>query len=113
MALHSRWMSVPIDTIHATGGAAANDEILQVMADVFGAEVRRFDVTNSAALGAALRALHAVQLDTEQPVEWEDVVSAFIPLDGSPIRPDARRHEIYRALTSVYTACEREALSAS
>ena len=113
MALHSRWMSVPIDTIHATGGAAANDEILQVMADVFGAEVRRFDVTNSAALGAALRALHAVHLGTEQPVEWEDVVSAFIPLDGSPIRPDARRHEIYRALTSVYTACEREALSAS
>ena len=63
MALHSRWMSVPIDTIHATGGAAANVEILQIMADVFGADVQRFDVRNSAALGAALRALHGERLD--------------------------------------------------
>lgn len=59
MALHSGWMSVPIDTIHATGGAAVNTQILQVMADVFGAEVRRLEVGNSAALGAALRAVHA------------------------------------------------------
>ena len=47
MALHSRWMGVPIDTIHATGGAAANRQILQVMADVFGAEVYRSEVANS------------------------------------------------------------------
>ena len=59
MALHSRWMGVEVDTIHATGGAAANRAILQVMADVFGADVYQLEVGNSAALGAALRAAHA------------------------------------------------------
>ena len=53
MALHSRWMQVPVDTIYATGGAAANRAVLQVMADVFGAEVYQLEVSNSAALGAA------------------------------------------------------------
>ena len=56
------WAST-IDTIHATGGAAVNRQILQVMADVFGAEVYRFRGANSAALGAALRAWHADALD--------------------------------------------------
>ena len=59
MALHSRWMGARVDTIHATGGAAVNREILQVMADVFGARVFQMPVGNSAALGAALRAAHA------------------------------------------------------
>jgi len=59
MAIHSRWMGVEVKTIHATGGASANRAILQVMADVFGADVYQFDVGNSACLGAALRAFHA------------------------------------------------------
>ena len=58
MAIHSRWMGVEVKTIHATGGASANRAILQVMADVFGADVYQFDVGNSACLGAALRAFH-------------------------------------------------------
>ena len=59
LALHSRWMGVKVTTIHATGGAAANRDILQVMADVFGADVYQFEVGNSACLGAALRAFQA------------------------------------------------------
>src|SRR5262249_27092623 len=42
MANHSRWMGVPIARIHATGGAAANRQILRVMADVFNADVYQF-----------------------------------------------------------------------
>ena len=34
---HSSWMGVRPDTLHVTGGAAVNLEILQVMADVSGA----------------------------------------------------------------------------
>jgi hypothetical protein len=59
MALHSRWMAPRVDTIHTTGGAAINRDILQVMADVFGADVYQLRVGHSAALGAALRAAHA------------------------------------------------------
>ena len=59
IARHSRWMGVDVDTIYATGGAAANVQILQVMADVFNAQVYQLEIGNSAALGAALRAHHA------------------------------------------------------
>jgi hypothetical protein len=77
MARHSKWMGVTVDTIHATGGASANRDLLQVMADVFGAEVFQFEVGNSASLGAALRAFHADGADQGHAVPWEDVVRGF------------------------------------
>jgi len=113
MALHSRWMSVQIDTIHATGGAAINSQILQVMADVFGADVYRSDVTNSASLGAALRAWHADTVAEGRPLPWDEIAGALAqPAAGSRIRPDARRHAIYRELLPVYEACEAHACGA-
>jgi len=111
MTLHSRWMGVAPRTIHATGGAAANTQILQVMADVFGAEVRRFEVGNSAALGAALRALHADRLAAGHALAWDDVVRGLAePLPDSHVAPDPSRHAMYRELTSYYAACEAHAL---
>ena len=44
--------------IIATGGASSNPTITQVIADVFGAPVYTSTQTDSASLGAALRALH-------------------------------------------------------
>jgi len=111
MALHSRWMAVEVDAIHATGGAAANRQILQVMADVFGADVYQLEVANAAALGAALRAAHADMNVDGRAAAWEDVVSGFAePAAASRQRPDAKRHAIYRALMPVYAACEAHAL---
>jgi xylulokinase len=110
MALHSRWMGVEIDKIHATGGAAANRHILQVMADVFGAEVQRFDVSNSAAMGAALRALHAVHTDEGQALSWDEVITGFVcPLSDS-ITPEPQNHQTYRRLITTYEDCETRAL---
>jgi len=110
MALHSRWMAVHVDTIHATGGAAANRPILQVMADVFGADVYQLEVANAAALGAALRAAHA-DVDADGRAGWEEVVTGFAqPSAASRLRPDPARHAIYRALMPVYAACEAHAL---
>uniref|UniRef100_A0A8C2IH49 Xylulose kinase n=1 Tax=Cyprinus carpio TaxID=7962 RepID=A0A8C2IH49_CYPCA len=42
----------------ATGGASSNKDILQVLSDVFNAPVYTIDVTDSACLGCAYRALH-------------------------------------------------------
>jgi xylulokinase len=109
MALHSCWMGVEIDTIHATGGGAANRQILQVMADVFGAEVQRFDVGNSAAMGAALRALHAVHVDDGRPLSWDEVVAGFVRRSDS-IAPDPHHHRTYRRLMTTYEECEARAL---
>ena len=110
IAAHAQWMSVTIDTIHATGGAAANKEILQVMADVFGAEVYRSTVSNSAALGAALRAWHGDTLAGGTPLPWSTIVAIAEPNVASRISPNAARHAVYRELLPMYEACEAHAL---
>jgi xylulokinase len=110
MALHSRWMNVTVDSIHATGGAAANRDILQVMADVFGAVVYQLPVGNSAALGAALQALHGAADDGHR-MSWEDTVVGFVePLADRALSPDRINHAIYDDLIEVYAACEAHAL---
>ncbi len=112
MALHSRWMGVPIETIHATGGAAANTAILQVMADVFGADVYRSTVANSAALGAALRAWHADELADGCRVGWDEITAGLAaPRRETRLAPDPERHAVYRQLLPVYEACEARALA--
>jgi xylulokinase len=103
MALHSRWMGVEMKTIHATGGASANSAILQVMADVFGAEVFQFEVGNSACLGAALRAFHAHRAAHEEPIAWDEVVRGLAePVKSSRVSPDASHQETYRELIARY-----------
>lgn len=110
LALHSRWMSVTVDTILATGGAAANTPILQVMADVFGADVYRSSVTNSAALGAALRAWHGDALARGSELSWDAVVGGIEQPAQAHITPDPERHQLYRELVPIYERCERHAL---
>ena len=98
-------------TFSITGGAAANRAILQVMADVFGADVFQLEVGNSAALGAALRAFHADQRADGREMSWEDVIAGFVePLAESRVSPDASRHELYTRLIDAYAACEAHAL---
>jgi xylulokinase len=111
MALHSQWMGVEIDAIYATGGAAANRSILRTMADVFGADVYQFEVGNSAALGAALRAAHADVSSRAPSVEWDEVLRGFAePLVGTRLQPDPQRRAWYRDWMQVYAACEAHAL---
>jgi xylulokinase len=111
MKLHSRWMHNDCSTIHATGGASKNREILQVMADVFGAEVCQFEVGNSACLGAALRARHADAIANGLPVEWGEVVADVVePLIRLRIAPDHQHRVTYERLAAEYAACEAHAL---
>jgi xylulokinase len=109
--LHSRWIAPQVDAIYATGGAAVNRAILQVMADVFGADVYRFEVANSAALGAALRAFHADVVAREGRADWSEIVRGFAePARATRVVPDRSRHEMYAELVGVYEACEAFAL---
>jgi xylulokinase len=105
LALHSRWMGVGVDTIYATGGGAANLEILQVMADVFGADVCQFEIANAACLGAALRAYHGDALQHGRPVSWGEVVAGVVQ-PRRRLRPDAARHATYEALIEKYASFE-------
>jgi len=111
LALHSAWMGEKPSRIQATGGASNNREILQVMADVFGADVYQLEVGNSAALGAALRARHADSIASGAPADWEDVISGLVePKAGSRLRPRAGAREIYDDLLRVHALCEARAL---
>lgn len=111
MKRHSAWMGVRVDTIHATGGGSANREILRVMADVFDADVYQFAVSNSAALGAALRAYHADAVGQRQTVSWEDVITGFAePIASSRISPIPANVRTYRELEGKHAAFERREL---
>ena len=106
MARHSAWMGIRATAIAATGGAAANREILQVMADVFDAPVHWLPSTGSAATGAALRAWQA---DTGLP--WAEVIAGCAALAPvSRVMPVQANVETYRALQSRYRAFEHDAL---
>ena len=112
MAIHSRWMGVEAETIHATGGGSRNGQVLQVIADVFGAEVYRQDVGNSAALGAALRAAHAGMNAAGASRQWQDVITGFCDRTvASCLHPRPLAHAAYRELTRRYAAFETLALT--
>ena len=61
MKRHSDWIGEEPTSILVTGGASRNLGILQIIADVFQAELRALTVGNSSALGGALRAANAVE----------------------------------------------------
>ena len=114
MANHTRWMGADTSVVYATGGAAGNRQVLQVMADVFDTEVVRSRAHNSASLGAALRAWHADARADGRPVEWEDVVVGFTEPDPDwrfRPRPDAVR--AYVDLRRRYADAEQQALKGS
>jgi xylulokinase len=108
MRLHSRWIVDRVETIRATGGAAANDDLLQVIADVFDADVVTLPTTNAAALGAAIRAYHGDCLASDVPVTWAEAVAGFTdPAPGPPVRPNAANVVIYAGLVREYERFER------
>ena len=107
IANHAAAVSARIDRVIATGGAAVNRDILQVMANVFGVDVYRLDVENSAALGAALRAYHADRLAAGEPVSWKTVVSGFTePQPGHRVAPNPKHVAMYAELRRDYAILE-------
>src|SRR5262249_5382896 len=111
MSLHSSWMGVAVHTIHATGGASTNRQILQIMAHVFGAQGDHVEVKNSAAPSAAPRADHADATANGHTVSWSEVVRVFAePVASSVIAPDPVHHAMYEEWKRVYSLCEAHAL---
>ncbi|MEE3233872.1 MAG: FGGY-family carbohydrate kinase [Candidatus Latescibacterota bacterium] len=96
--IHSDWMNVTIRSLYVTGGASTNEEILRIYADIHNCPVHRFETTNSAALGGALRALQA-----DIRCDWKTAVSPFTqPAANSTIEPKPNASEIYVELLKRY-----------
>ena len=98
----------------ATGGAAVNTEILQIMADVFGVPVMVVGMqTDAAPFGAALRAIHG------HVCQKEDHFVRFEALCGRRVKatrrvaatPNLVNHAMYTAMLPKYS--ENEALVAT
>jgi xylulokinase len=78
MQRHSDWIGERPRSVRVTGGASKNRGILQVIADVFDARIETLSVSNSAALGAALRAAHA-----GTGLSWAELYGRFVVADSS------------------------------
>ena len=110
MYLHSSWTGARPQRILVTAGGSQNRGLLNVIAQVFGTEVHSFEVKESAALGAALRAAHCCQTAKGKPVTWQELAEPFLKQDSAQVAcPDQKQVEIYQrknGLLNVYQACQ-------
>lgn len=97
MRLHSDWIGETTDTILVTGGASKNPGILRVLADVFQARIVPLRVSNSSALGGALRAAQAVEKHPSH--NWDDLYVRFsAPSHELKVEPNRQAAGVYEQL---------------
>jgi xylulokinase len=109
MRLHSDWIGESMTTVLVTGGASRNRGLLRVLADVFQATIMPLSVSNSSALGGALRAAQGVE-----GCEWQDLYAQFAPPDRAmAVAPDASARPIYQQLGAGFEKRIKELLSES
>ncbi len=108
MRLHGGRVGLTPSSILATGGASSNPAVLRVLADVLGAPVFTGDQANSAALGAACRALHGwCSRKARRCVPFAGVV-ALAPPFMRAVEPDSAAHAVYTALLPRYAVLESQ-----
>uniref|UniRef100_I3MNP7 Xylulose kinase n=1 Tax=Ictidomys tridecemlineatus TaxID=43179 RepID=I3MNP7_ICTTR len=95
---------MPKTKILATGGASHNRDILQVLADVFGAPVYVIDTANSACVGSAYRAFHG-----GKDVPFTEVVK-LAPNPRLAATPSPGASQVYEALLPRYAKLEQRVL---
>jgi len=104
---HSGALGLVPRKLLATGGASVNPYLLQILADVFGVPVHVGSVPASAALGAALRALHGWRC--AQARAFIPFARAVRPATGvaKACDPIPAHHRIYDALQPRAARLER------
>ena len=114
MYLHSEWMGARPQTILVTAGGSENRGLLKVISQVFNAEVHAFEVKDSAALGAAIRAAHCCLNRHGEAVSWRDLTDRYVKDKVTEkIKPDEDAVRVYHGengFLEIYKACEQYAL---
>ncbi|XP_036445502.1 xylulose kinase isoform X1 [Colossoma macropomum] len=98
---------IPGTRVLATGGASSNKDILQVLSDIFSAPVYTIDVANSACLGCAYRAMHA--LVAGMGVSFSEAVRKA-PGAQLAVTPSPEAEEVYGPLLKRYAELEEKVL---
>ncbi|KAG8573328.1 hypothetical protein GDO81_012363 [Engystomops pustulosus] len=101
---------LPQTKILATGGASCNQDILQVLSDIFNAPVHTIATANSACLGCAYRAAHGLALQSSAST-FADIVKA--PQNKLVVTPRPEADKVYQPLLKRYAECESEVIRAS
>jgi len=108
MRLHSEWIQEQTEEIYATGGASANKEILQIVSNIFNTKIYQFEITNSAALGAALRSAKSYYDSINERINWTELVNRFLKIqDNCIIQPNNKYKKLYDDMLEVYRKCEK------
>lgn len=104
---HARLLGLDrISSLVVTGGGSVNKQILQILADVFEMEVRASQVVNTAAYGAALRALDA----WSRSHHLDNSIQTSEPEHIDIVRPIAEHFPIYRHLFERFQKLESKAV---
>ena len=112
MRIHAAKIGIRPAHVLATGGASANRAMVQVMSDVFGLPVYVGEQPNSAALGAAYRAMHGWSCLREGKFRPFAEVVGGAPAFSKAADPDMTRRALYDGMLKRYEQMEREAAGA-
>ena len=111
LRLHGANIGLKPASILATGGASSNKEILRIISDVFGVPVFVGEQPNSAAIGAAYRALHGWKCtQANEFVPFAEVLAAAPPFKKA-VDPNSEAHGIYTKMLKSYEKLEKRVLS--
>ena len=101
MRAHSAWQGEDFRRIRVTGGASKSPALRQILANVFQAEIETISVSNSAGLGAAIRAANTVG-----KLAFEQLYATFCRTVET-VSPDPATADTYRELLGDYIAFEQ------
>jgi xylulokinase len=106
LRVHGAHVGLEPNSILVTGGASANEAIVRILADVFGVDVLVGEQANSAALGAAYRALHGWTCrEKGRFVPFADVMRVAPPFRRAAA-PDSAAHAAYTDMIERYERLE-------
>ncbi len=106
MRIHGANIGIRPKSILATGGASANQGLIQIIANVFGAPVFTGEQPNSASIGAAYRALHGWTCAQKGSfVSFAEVMADAPPFKKSAT-PDSQAHQGYNEMIPTYARLE-------
>ena len=92
-----------ISSILVTGGGSVNDEILQIIADVFETEVMQSSITNTAASGAAISAFYSY---SKHHNIFNFKRDSTILNSSKIVTPNSKNYPIYRQMFTRYAKLE-------
>jgi len=112
MLVHSENIGLHVTHgVLVTGGSAKNEELLQIISDVFGVPVYTGNVNNSASLGAAYKALHGEACSTSGKTLAFSTLDTLGPTSFKlSAQPNLSNHELYKTLSIRYKHLEEKIL---